>query len=98
MVHKILPDHQKEEHQKLLKELQNLTIKCFEFTSDTIILPATPVHEDEAIPSTSGIDTRVTRTTSFYEPDEPEASHFGTENKQYLDRELHISHVESCEN
>ena len=78
-----------------------MTIKCFAVASDTLILPPTPVHEDKAIPSTSGIDTRVTRTTSFYEPDEPdepEASHFGTENKQYLDSELHISYVESGEN
>ena len=97
LIHKILPDHQKEQHDKLLKELQNLTIKCFAVASDTLILPPTPVHEDEAIPSTSGIDTRVTRTTSFYEPDEPEASHFGTENKQYLDSELHISYMESCD-
>ena len=37
----------------------------------------------------------ITRTTSF---DEPEASHFGTEKKEYLDSGFHVSFLESCEN
>ena len=70
-----------------------MTILCFEFTSDTIILPATPVHEDEAIPSTSGLDTIVSSTTSF-----DEHEHFGTQNKEYLDSEFHVEFLESCDN
>ena len=90
LVHNILSDHQKKEHLKLLKELENMTIKLFEFTSDTIILPTSPVHDDEAIPSTSALDTIVNSTTSF-----DEQEHFGTQNKDYLDSELHVEVMES---
>ena len=88
--HNILSEHQKDEHLKLLKDLENMTIKCFEMCSDTIILPTPPVHDDEPIPSTSALDTIVNSTTSF-----DEQEHFGTQNKDYLDSELHVEVIES---
>ena len=51
--HNILSEHQKDEHLKLLKDLENMTIKCFEMCTD--ILPTPRVHEDEPIPSTSDL-------------------------------------------
>ena len=53
LVHNILSEHQKDEHLKLLKDLENMTIKCFEICSDN--LPTPPVHDDEPIPSTSDL-------------------------------------------
>ena len=53
LVHNILSEHQKDEHLKLLKDLENMTIKCFEMCTD--ILPTPRVHEDEPIPSTSDL-------------------------------------------
>ena len=47
------------------------------------------------IPSTSALDTIVNSTTSF-----DEQEHFGTQNKDYLDCELHVEFMESisCDN
>ena len=53
LLHNILSEHQKDEHLNLLKDLENMTIKCFEMCTD--ILPTPRVHEDEPIPSTSDL-------------------------------------------
>ena len=82
-LYKVLTPHEKEHHHELLKQIQNFTIKCFAKASDVLltVMDETPVQEDQAVPSTSGIGSRVTRTTTFYEPDdpdEPDSLHFGT--------------------
>ena len=86
MLHNIVSEHEKE-HLKLLKDLKNMTIKCFEFCSDN--LPTPPVHDNEPIPSTSALNTIVNNATSFDE------EHFGTQNKDYLDSEFNVEIIES---
>ena len=90
LLQNILSEHQKDEHLKLLKDLENMTIKCFEICSDTIILPTSPVHDDEPIPSTSALNAIINSITSF-----DEEEHFGTQNKDYLDSELNVEVIES---
>ena len=84
LVHDILPQHDKDEHLKLLQELKNLSIKCFDFCSDK--LPTPPVHGDEPIPSTSGFNN-IVNTTTIFDDDEQ----FGTQNRDYLDSELNCT-------
>ena len=72
-------------------------MKSFAKASDVLltVMDETPVQEDKAVPSTSGVSSTVTRTTTVYEsddPDSPEALHFGTENDVYLDSVFHVSY------
>ena len=81
LIHDILSEQDKDKHVKLLQELQNLSIKCFDFCTNT--LPTPPIQDDEAIPSTSRSNNIVNTNTTF---DEDE--HFGTQNKDFLDCEF----------
>ena len=90
LVHDILPENDKEEHLKLLQELKDLSIKCFDFCSDK--LPTSPVHDDEPIPSTSGSNNIVNTNTTFDDDED-----FGTENRDYLHSEINVELIDSIE-
>ena len=90
LVHDILPQNDKEEHLKLLQELKDLSIKCFDFCSDK--LPTPPVHDDEPIPSTSGSNNIVNTNTTFDDDED-----FGTQNRDYLHSEINVELIDSIE-
>ena len=90
LVHDILPGHLKEEYLKHVKEIENMTVKCLELSYSLPI----PVVDDDPVPSTSGVNTRaasntVNTSTSLDEQD------FGTQNKDYLESEIHVEVIES---
>ena len=75
---------------ELIKEIENMSIKCLELCNSLSI----PVVDDDPVPSTSGINTRaasntVNTSTSLDEQD------FGTQNKDYLESEIHVEVIES---
>ena len=53
LLQNILSKHEKDEHNKVIKDLENMVIKCFEMCTD--ILPNPRVHEEEPIASTSDL-------------------------------------------
>ena len=75
---------------ELIKEIENMSIKCLELCNSLSI----PVVDDDPVPSTSGVNTRaasntVNTSTSLDEQD------FGTQNKDYLESEIHVEVIKS---
>ena len=52
-LHYMLSEDEKDEHSKIIKDLENMRIKCFEICTD--ILPNPHVHEEEPIAHTSDL-------------------------------------------
>ena len=87
VLYTVMTHHEKEYQHDLLKQIENLTIKCFQRASNEPLTLGNDTQEDLAVPSTSGVTSTVNRTTTVQER-EPLA--YGTENTTYLDSVVNV--------